>query len=183
MVKASLIVEWSTIQTTIWMLDKKLSANQMVIWIPDNFVRYSDAIWIPNCYRASEYQTPKCPLFEWFHYLNVRYSDPHCISNVFLGVIFKVRVAFHVFMEPKGLCFLPGLTPAYALDNNFTMMMVPRRQPLNRHRCLHRRSKSRSGKRSFPFVSCLFYLKRKRKIWVFVNYSCSRLTRWPWTTL
>ena len=29
--------------------------------IPDNFVRYSDAIWIADCYRASEYQTI-CPL-------------------------------------------------------------------------------------------------------------------------
>ena len=53
--------------------------------------RYSDAVWIPNCYWASEYRTPKCLLFKWFCYWNVWYSDPHCkfncnfnISNVIL---------------------------------------------------------------------------------------------------
>ena len=34
------------------------------IWIPNNFVHYSDAIWIPDCYQASEYRTLNCPLFK-----------------------------------------------------------------------------------------------------------------------
>ena len=42
------IVDWSIIQTTIWITDKS--------------VFYSDAICIPKCYWASEYQTI-CQLF------------------------------------------------------------------------------------------------------------------------
>ena len=50
--------------------EQKLSAIQTTIWIPDYLPGSCPLLW--------------SPLFKWFRYSNVRYSDPHCkfIPNV-----------------------------------------------------------------------------------------------------
>ena len=60
---------WITDLSGTWMVENsqiiKRSTLQITIWILDNFVHYSDAIWIADCYRAFEYPTVN-PLIRWW---------------------------------------------------------------------------------------------------------------------
>ena len=51
------------------------------IWIPDWYSNGGLNTELPFEYQTSEYRISKSSLFRCFRYLDVRYSDPHCIRK------------------------------------------------------------------------------------------------------
>ena len=63
-----------------------------MVWLPDHYSDHHFINGTPFEKQTFNYRTWTCPLFKWFRYLNIRYSDP-AIHYIFPGIILQVDLS------------------------------------------------------------------------------------------